>query len=1082
MLATQCPTQNRLQEYLSGKLDEGDSAVLEEHLANCEHCERTADALESNESDPSLGECEDSIVKLLQSQPAPALESADAQSATSARSIQPILAPSQVGSYDLLQQIGSGGMGAVYLARHQSLEKQVALKLLPAIPGRSPELVARFQREIKTAGKLDHPAIVRTTDAGEENGIHYLVMEAIDGLDLSRIAKATGKFRVADACEVIRQTALGLTHAHAQGIVHRDIKPSNLMLDEQGQVRILDFGLAQIGVWDNQSAEITSVGQLMGTLDYMAPEQAERGGSVDYRADLYSLGATLYRLLTGRGPLAAAPDLTPMEKLRLLATHSAPKLKTLRADAPEELCQVVDQLVRRNPAERPASAAHVAEQLEPFCIGSTLEKILATARENETNNDSRAFVEPLQSPPELDTGLPGKEKSSGRSFLRFIMGAALLACLTFGFWFVLETSKGQLVIESESDVSIRIVEEDSDKVVDELQIEPGTKVTRLKSGKYEIVIDAPSDRYRLSFDTFTIRNGQTVVARVTQGRSGFVPDLRSTKTAGDPDYSASQYTYEGKTLDEWLHLIQYDRSPGKSTEALIAVRSMASPDTREIIEPILLDLLYRNPSHASALAVGTLSKLYGDGVWDRLVDILEDEDAVKNKLFILAAIAYSDQGEHALACSEPKRLARLLDWSEKQFLPSSVATEQHRAVLLDALKAMSASRGGIQMSESSSEAVLKWLAENSSQEPNSWLELEGDSGMSPAPFRSFMRDQAIQTLGDFESKADKLLCFAARVLESTTKYANTKFSRDQELALAKAIDRHLKRAINSPEVLKFNFRTPKDDPLFPSLDGVYFMKTGYDWPTHPLLSMLVLVDKLGLDPEDFDQLENFHEMLKDLPIGENTFFSRPKDLNPNSGISLPWEDTANRNRYQQVTFERQVFFLVSGSLLGKTQDELFRRFSEQRDTDVDFLIETAFTPTSQRATYPGSSTVAPYAAASTAAPRRTTQSIERAVKLVQPRHKAMLLPLVKKNLKTESLATDKRLMQAQLRAMYQVDPEGFLSNYLECALVSSEYLRDVLFGTRLGVLPIQLKSVEPALELARTLKDSNDANQDKSSK
>ncbi len=123
-------------------------------------------------------------------------------------------------------------------------------------------------------------------------------MEFIDGLDLSRTARAVGPLSIANACELMRQAALGLSHAHAEGIVHRDIKPSNMMLDTQGRLKILDFGLAQWSLWDGAAGELTTVGQLMGTLDYMAPEQAERTDGVDYRADLYALGATLFRLLT----------------------------------------------------------------------------------------------------------------------------------------------------------------------------------------------------------------------------------------------------------------------------------------------------------------------------------------------------------------------------------------------------------------------------------------------------------------------------------------------------------------------------------------------------------------------------------------------------------------------------------------------------------------------------------------------------------------------------------------------------------------------------------------------------------------
>jgi serine/threonine protein kinase len=148
--------------------------------------------------------------------------------------------------------------------------------------------------------------------------------------------------------------------------VHRDVKPSNLMLDETGRIRILDFGLAQLSYWDEASIELTSVGQLMGTLDYMAPEQAELCGGVDYRADLYAMGATLFRLLCGRPPLAAVPNQSPLEKLRLLSNHQPPKLDTLCPDAPPQLVKLAASLLARSTQDRPASAAHVAEELAEF--------------------------------------------------------------------------------------------------------------------------------------------------------------------------------------------------------------------------------------------------------------------------------------------------------------------------------------------------------------------------------------------------------------------------------------------------------------------------------------------------------------------------------------------------------------------------------------------------------------------------------------------------------------------------------------------------------------------------------------------
>ncbi len=394
MAITSCPSTADLKAYLTGQLDEPITDMLTEHLQQCEVCENTVVRLEQEP---------DTLVNLLRSSNQVANNDSSAvpdnqlRNQAGSSEIDPFLLdiPRLLGQYELISVLGRGGMGAVYLARHRSLDKQVAIKLLPALPAENHEFVSRFQREMRAAGRLDHPSIVRTTDAGEQHGVHFLVMDAIDGANLSHIARCETKLRIADACELIRQTALGLAHAHEKGIVHRDIKPSNVMLDRTGKVRILDFGLAQIGFWESGSAEITTVGQLMGTLDYMAPEQAERGGAVDYRADLYSLGATLFRLITGRPPLAPAPNLTPLEKLRLLATHKAPKLQSLRPDAPKELSDIVDAMLARDPALRPASATHAAELLEPFCTETDLVGLLERSHNQPTHEETDWSVQPL---------------------------------------------------------------------------------------------------------------------------------------------------------------------------------------------------------------------------------------------------------------------------------------------------------------------------------------------------------------------------------------------------------------------------------------------------------------------------------------------------------------------------------------------------------------------------------------------------------------------------------------------------------------------------------------------------------------
>ncbi|SFJ33292.1 serine/threonine-protein kinase [Planctomicrobium piriforme] len=203
-----------------------------------------------------------------------------------------------LGNYVLMEKIGAGGMGLVYKAEHRRMHRIVALKLLPSDKMKDPTTVARFEREVTAAAKITHPNIVAALDADCADGVHFLVMEFIDGSDLSRFVKKHGPLSVENAVNSILQAARGLAAAHANGIVHRDIKPANLLLDKKGTVRILDLGLARLTSNDLElpPAELTSTGAIMGTIDYMAPEQAVDVRSADARADLYSLGCSLHYL------------------------------------------------------------------------------------------------------------------------------------------------------------------------------------------------------------------------------------------------------------------------------------------------------------------------------------------------------------------------------------------------------------------------------------------------------------------------------------------------------------------------------------------------------------------------------------------------------------------------------------------------------------------------------------------------------------------------------------------------------------------------------------------------------------------
>ncbi|MDW8196537.1 MAG: bifunctional serine/threonine-protein kinase/formylglycine-generating enzyme family protein [Gemmataceae bacterium] len=275
--------------------------------------------------------------------------------------------------YILQDILGEGGMGRVYKARDPRLDRDVAIKVIRREKLTHPATANRFELEIQALSRMTkHPNVVEVFIADQIGDDHYCVMELIDGTDLTKIVRDHGPLPIPTACDIIRQAALGLQHAFETGLVHRDIKPSNILVTRQsGTVKLVDLGLARIidaPPGGPDAGRITQEGFVIGTPDFLAPEQARNPMTVDIRADIYSLGGTLYYLLTGRVPYEGA---TPTEKLLKHCTDPPPNLLQYRPEAPPQLQSLLEWCMAKNPDERPQTPLQLAIALQPFCPAPT---------------------------------------------------------------------------------------------------------------------------------------------------------------------------------------------------------------------------------------------------------------------------------------------------------------------------------------------------------------------------------------------------------------------------------------------------------------------------------------------------------------------------------------------------------------------------------------------------------------------------------------------------------------------------------------------------------------------------------------
>lgn len=360
------PDPELVRAYGVGKLSDAERAAIEEHLFNCAECGRL---LESAPADPFVRLVSESAPTTPVGTPLTRIE--DPNSPPSASPSRPPVSAVLNGHprYRILSQLGAGGMGVVYLAEHRLMKRRVALKVVLDASLNDPEAAARFHREVEVAARMSHPNVVAAHDAEQFNGTTFLVMEYVPGTNLSALVSQNGRLSVGTAIEYIRQAALGLQHAHEHGLIHRDLKPSNLMLTPKGEVKVLDFGLVRMS--DKPSGvgygleTPTKTGIVMGTPDYMAPEQAADSSRVDTRADVYALGCTLYFLLIGREPY---PLPSTLDKLIAHKVTPLPDPSKERPEIPPQVVAVLRKMTAKKPDDRYQTPSEVVAALSELVV------------------------------------------------------------------------------------------------------------------------------------------------------------------------------------------------------------------------------------------------------------------------------------------------------------------------------------------------------------------------------------------------------------------------------------------------------------------------------------------------------------------------------------------------------------------------------------------------------------------------------------------------------------------------------------------------------------------------------------------
>ncbi|MDV6032107.1 MAG: protein kinase [Phycisphaera sp. RhM] len=473
MVANRCPNEEMLSDFLLGRIDDASADQLESHIVACASC-RTV--LESSEPDDTLvsslklelgeGVFDDepqlkTAMAALDDQYRESLERTSSPiEAGQGAVIETNLVGQQLGQYRLIGLLGRGGMGAVYKAEHLRLQMIVAVKVLSDKLSHDRQAIGRFEREMKAVGRIHHPNVVKATDAGVANGKHYLAMEFVEGTDLGRVVASRRWLSIADACETVRQAAIGLQHAHRHGLIHRDIKPSNLMVTGDGEVKVLDLGLARIQRGPEQVG-LTDDFQVMGTADYMAPEQALNASGLDERADVYSLGCTLYTLLCGHPPFKQYA--APLRKLMAHDAESPSTVRQRRGEVAKELSAIVDRCLEKSPEDRFQDASKLAEALEPFSVDADLASLASGHQDmaGEIGLGEKSTQFEIQALIDTDRiAEPASRPTTPRRTVTVALAVLVAACFIVGLSLMFQRSvpNKQTVISKRTDATPTLTE------------------------------------------------------------------------------------------------------------------------------------------------------------------------------------------------------------------------------------------------------------------------------------------------------------------------------------------------------------------------------------------------------------------------------------------------------------------------------------------------------------------------------------------------------------------------------------------------------------------------------------------------